>query len=104
MLSITLLFCLLFRRIPDVTPSWRHCIAGAVFSSSGWIVLSVLFSVYFTAFANFDTHAELATPIPILLLWLKLCMDFLFMGAVVTAELTADTYHPLQYIKKALKR
>jgi len=101
-LSITLLFCLLYRSIPDRKPFWRHCLAGAVFASWGWLFLSALFSIYVNHFSTIQNASGLTGLTPLLFLWLKLCLDFLLIGAVLTAELSNGTYHPLQYLKETL--
>lgn len=72
---------LIFHKLPDTRHTFMSCIPGAVFSTIGWIALSIGFSYYVEKIGiNTYTYGSLASII-LVMLWLYLCMYILFLGA-----------------------
>lgn len=79
---LTLLFVLLYVWLPNKRPNVKTQFAGAVFTSSGWIVFSWLFSIYIDNFSSFTMYGSLASII-IIMVWLYCCMYIMLMGAEI---------------------
>lgn len=61
----------------------RHNIIGAAISTTLWLLISNLFSFYFKTFPlNASVYGSLAG-IVVVLLWLYLCMNLIFLGACI---------------------
>jgi membrane protein len=58
-------------------------IYGAVFTTVAWIVVSNLFSTYFTRFPMSTSTYGSLTGIMIVLLWIFICINIVFLGACV---------------------
>lgn len=58
-------------------------IYGAVFTTIAWIVVSNLFSTYFTRFPMSTSTYGSLTGIMIVLLWIFICINIVFLGACV---------------------
>ena len=58
-------------------------IYGAVFTTFAWIFVSNLFSVYFTRFPMSTSTYGSLTGIMIVLLWIFICINIVFIGACV---------------------
>lgn len=78
-----LFFLLLYMFIPDRKPNMKEEIPGAMFTSVLWILFSYLFSIYIDYFANFSSIYGSLTYIVLFMLWLYVCMNILFFGALI---------------------
>lgn len=78
-----LFFLLLYMFIPDRKPKLKEEIPGALFTSVLWILFSYLFSIYIDYFTNFSSIYGSLTYIVLIMLWMYICMDILFCGALV---------------------
>lgn len=58
-------------------------IYGAVFTTFAWIIVSNLFSIYFTRFPMSTSTYGSLTGIMIVLLWIFICINIVFLGACV---------------------
>lgn len=66
---------------------------GSIFATVAWLLVSRLFSLYFNAFPiNTSTYGSL-TGIMIVLLWIFICINIVFIGACVN-----ETIYPQQRI------
>ncbi len=80
-IAILLLFFLFFYCIiPDEKLSVRNAAPGAFFATFGWILISLLFSIFIDNFSNFTVMYGSLTGIILTLLWLYFCMFLLFLG------------------------
>jgi len=70
------------RKIP-----FRYQLPGALFSLSGWVLFSYLFSVYINNFANYSRIYGSLTAIILFMLWLYSCMVILLFGAKINMEI-----------------
>ena len=66
---------------------------GSIFATVAWLLVSRLFSLYFNTFPiNTSTYGSL-TGIMIVLLWIFICINIVFIGACVN-----ETIYPQQRI------
>lgn len=85
--SMTLYFTFLFKLAPNRHIKFKQVIAGALFSTIGWITISALFSFYVSRFGNFSKVYGGIGSIIILLLWLNLSSTILIIGGEINAEI-----------------
>lgn len=78
-----LFFLLIYMFIPDRKPKLKDEVPGALFTSVLWILFSYLFSIYIDYFSNFSSVYGSLTYIVLFMLWMYVCMDILFLGALI---------------------
>lgn len=78
-----LFFLLIYMFIPDRKPKLKEEVPGALFTSVLWILFSYLFSIYIDYFSNFSSVYGSLTYIVLFMLWMYVCMDILFLGALI---------------------
>ncbi|MCL2109685.1 MAG: YihY/virulence factor BrkB family protein [Oscillospiraceae bacterium] len=71
---------------------------GAFISAAGWVGFSALYSFYITNFGNFTRVYGSLTAIVLLMLWLYICMNIMFFGAVINVVLQGEK------VKNTIKR
>lgn len=79
---ISVVFCMMYRLLPDNQLTWKAHYPGAVFTSVFWTVYSFGFSVYIDYFDGFSKYGSLTTTV-IVMIWLYFCMYIFFCGALV---------------------
>lgn len=85
-LSLAILFVFfltVYTILPHKKQSLKSQIPGAVFSSVGWALFSVAFSVYFHYFSSYAVTYGSLTAVILLMLWLYFCICILFLGAEI---------------------
>lgn len=86
LLSITLMtlcFALMYKILPNTKSRFRRQLPGALFASLGWMIFSLVYSIYIDNFSNFSyTYGSLAA-IVFMMLWLYSCMNILLIGAEI---------------------
>ena len=86
LLSIVLMslcFALMYKLLPNTRSRFRDQLPGAVFSCLGWIIFSLVYSIYIDNFSNFSyTYGSLAA-IVFMMLWLYSCMTIFLIGAEI---------------------
>lgn len=80
-------FLLLYMFIPDRKPKAKEEIPGALFTSVLWIIFSYLFSIYIDYFTDFSSIYGSLTYIVLFMLWMYICMNILFFGALINRYL-----------------
>ena len=83
-----LFFLLLYMFIPDRKANAKEEVPGALFTAVFWILFSYLFSVYVDYFSNFSSVYGSLTYIVLFMLWMYICMDILFFGALINRYLS----------------
>ena len=86
LLSLTLLtivFALMYRILPNAQNGFRQQLPGAVFSSLGWMIFSLSYSLYIDHFSSISYLYGSLTAIVLLMLWLYYCMDIFLIGAEI---------------------
>lgn len=86
-LLLILFFTLLYKMLPNGKIKFSEQIPGAVISSAGWVIFSVLFSYFVENFSNYANIYGSLTAIIVLMLWLYTCMYIMFMGAEINIVL-----------------
>ena len=76
-------FARIYTYVPDRKLSLKSQLPGAMFTTAGWILFSMAFSLYFKLFGgnNFSYMYGSLTAIVLLMLWLYGCICVLFFGA-----------------------
>lgn len=80
---LTLCFAVLYTYVPEKKQRFSKQLLGAVFSTLGWIVFSIAFSIYFNNFSNFSLMYGSLTAIVLMMLWLYFCICIVFLGAEI---------------------
>lgn len=88
LLALTLFmlgFAAIYTYVPERKLTLKSQIPGAVFATAGWILFSLLFSLYFRLFGNrnFSYMYGSLGAIVLLMLWLYGCICLLFFGAEI---------------------
>jgi membrane protein len=72
-------------------PKWRWTTWGSAFAAVGWVVVSILFSLYTAHFADYNkTYGSLGAIIAFMF-WLWLATTVVLMGAEIDAEMEHQT-------------
>ena len=82
-LLLWIFFTLMYCTVPRRKVRFLHNLAGAAFSSAGWVLFSFFFSLFVENFSDFSIYGGLATLVT-LMFWLFFCMYILFLGAEVS--------------------
>ena len=80
---LILLFCLLYRALPNHHVKFRAVLPGAVFAGIGWMIYSALYSFYVNNFSGVSKLYGSLSTVAITMLWLYVCMGILFLGGVL---------------------
>lgn len=83
----TLLFCAIFMYLPDRDNGFRESLPGAMLASVGWMSVSTLFSLYVQYFPLYSNIFGSVYIVALALLWLYLCVNMVFYGAVLNVLL-----------------
>ncbi len=83
-----LFFLLMYSFVPERKPVVKQEIPGAFFTSSMWIIFSYLFSIYIDNFNNFTSIYGSLTYIVLFMLWMYICINILFIGALLNQFLS----------------
>lgn len=86
-LSMTFVFSLLYHFTPNNPPSLKEVIPGAIFTTFGWIMVSLLFSLYVNNFSNYSNMYGGIGGIIILLIWLYWISVIILLGGELNASL-----------------
>ena len=77
----------------------KHCIVGAIFTTTSWYLISFFFSIYVDVFTEFSIiYGSLAT-ITLIMMWLYAIIYAIFLGAEINV-MTADK---IDFLFKKLK-
>jgi len=82
-----LVFFLLYKYVPNCRLTRRDVMPGALFSTFGWIAVSLVFAVYINHFASFTRIYGSLGAVIILLIWLYLSSVVLLLGGEINATL-----------------
>ncbi len=84
LVSLSLLFLVLYKVLPNRKSTFRSQIPGAVISAIAWSIFSLFFSIYLDYFNALDMYGSLTT-IVMIMLWMYFCMFIFLLGAEVNA-------------------
>ncbi len=84
-LMLAFSFALFYKFIPNIRLRFIDVIPGTLFSSIGWIVISLLYSAYINRFGTYSMLYGSIGGIMILLIWLFLSSIIVLIGAELNA-------------------
>jgi len=93
-----IVFALLYRYMPNRRMKYSEVLAGSIFSSIGWLILSVLFSIYVNNFPNYANTYGSIGGIILLIIWLYWISIIILLGGELNAALV---YNRSRYKDKA---
>lgn len=83
----SLLFCVVFMYLPGENHSFRESLPGALFASFAWMGISWVFSLYVEHFSEYASLYGSVYAAAMSMLWLYLCINAVFWGAVLNKML-----------------
>lgn len=86
-LTLMLVFVLLYKYSPCVKVRWKNAIPGAIFGTTGWLLVSWLFSWYVNHFWNLSLVYGSIGGIIGLLIWLYISAQLIILGGELNAIL-----------------
>jgi len=84
---LSLVFALMYKILPNTKSGFRQQLPGAVFSSLGWMIFSLAYSLYMDHYARVSYLYGSLTAIVLWMLWLYFCMNIFLIGAEINAWL-----------------
>ena len=87
---LTLFFQCAYYFVPSRKLNFRRQLPGALFSASGWIIFSLLFSIYIDNFSNKSYIYGSLTAIIIMMLWVYFCVVIMLIGGEINYFLIKD--------------
>lgn len=94
---MVIVFALLYRYMPNRRMKYSEVLAGSIFSSIGWFITSVLFSIYVNNFSNYANAYGSIGGIILLIVWLYWISIIILLGGELNASLA---YNRLLYKNK----
>src|SRR3954447_371187 len=85
---LVLATAVMYRVGPNLTPSWRSALAGAVVFAVGWLVATGAFALYVANVADYGATYGALGGVIVLMIWLYLTGLMLLVGAEIVAILT----------------
>lgn len=80
---LTLFFACAYTFVPARKLKLKNQLPGALFAASGWMIFSLIFSVYIDNFSNKSYVYGSLTALIIMMLWVYFCMIIMFMGGEI---------------------
>lgn len=93
-ISIPLLFGLLlliYTYVPGGRRTLRSQLPGTIFATAGWLIFSRVFSFYIVHFWRLSYIYGSLTAVILVILWLYVIINLLFLGAGLNAEMNPKT-------------
>ncbi|WP_300382214.1 YihY/virulence factor BrkB family protein [Clostridium sp.] len=82
-----LVFAGIYRYTPAKKIPWKEVVPGSIFSSLGWVIVSLAFSYYINSIANYSRLYGSLGAVFILMTWLYLTSIILILGAEINSVL-----------------
>lgn len=99
---LLILFTLIYFLLPTKKLPLKSCLWSGLFVSLGWLLFSVLFSIYVNLFSEYTELYGIIGLLILAAIWLRFCISVVLYGGIF-AKLKADNcYHPWEIIKQAL--
>lgn len=83
LVSLCLVFLLLYKFVPNRKATFRSQVPGAMFSAVCWSGFSFGFSLYFDYYSGAANMYGSMTTIILILLWMYFCMNIMMIGAQI---------------------
>ena len=88
------LLLLIYTYVPGGRRTLRSQLPGAVFATAGWLIFSHVFSFYIVHFWRLSYIYGSLTAVILVILWLYVIINLLFIGAGLNAELLPKGFSP----------
>ena len=88
------LLLLIYTYVPGGRRTLRSQLPGAVFATAGWLIFSRVFSFYIVHFWRLSYIYGSLTAVILVILWLYVIINLLFIGAGLNAELFSKGFSP----------
>ena len=88
------LLLLIYTYVPGGRRTLRSQLPGAVFATAGWLIFSRVFSFYIVHFWRLSYIYGSLTAVILVILWLYVIINLLFIGAGLNAELLPKGFSP----------
>ena len=85
--SLTAFFSLVYKTFSGRKISVRRQLPGAVFTSLGWMIFSILFSFYIDNFANYSYIYGSLAALVLMMLWVYSCMIIFLLGGEINISI-----------------
>ncbi len=82
-LVLSFIFSLIYTAFSERKIKFLSQAPGAFFTTSGWLIFSVLYSFYIDSFANYSYVYGSLTAVILMMLWIYFCMIIFLTGAEV---------------------
>lgn len=86
-LILILIFAAIYRYTPAEKVKWKYVLPGAVFTTIGWLIISVVFSFYINNYSNYSRFYGSLAAVFILMIWLFLTSIIFMLGVEINAVL-----------------
>ena len=87
---LTLFFICVYKFVPGRRLKFSSQIPGAIFSASGWIIFSLIFSVYVDNFSDKSYVYGSLTALIIFMFWIYFCMMIMLIGGEINCYLMLE--------------
>ena len=101
---LTFLFTLIYFLLPIHSVKLKHCLRSSVFSATGWLLFSWLYSIYVNLFPKYTQLYGIIGLLVLAAVWLRVCISVLLYGGILTRLFSEGTYQPVKIIKAAVKK
>lgn len=89
---LVIFFMIVYKVFPNRKIKFMQQLPGALFVAVSWIVFSFVFSIYIDNFGNYSYMYGSLTTIVLLMLWLYICMNLVFLGGEINCYLEEYVY------------
>ncbi|MDS0526208.1 YihY/virulence factor BrkB family protein [Clostridium sp. SHJSY1] len=93
---LILVFAAIYRYTPSKQLKWKEVLPGAVFSTVGWLMISIIFSFYINNYNNYSRFYGSLAAVFILMIWLFLSSIIFIFGVEINSVLDINR----QLVKK----
>lgn len=87
LLVLTIFSATIYKYLPNrknhAKTTMYQQLPGAVFTACGWLILSMIFSIYLDIFKGFSSMYGSMTTIILIMLWLYMCMYVILLGGEI---------------------
>lgn len=83
---------MIYKFLPNRRDKFRYQLPGAMFSAVGWMIISLIFSVYLDVFKGFSSMYGSLTTIVLIMLWMYFCMYCILLGGELNVLLDGKIF------------
>lgn len=99
LIFVSLIISALFKALPTIKVKWKYVIPGALFTTLGWYVASMLFALYVNNFPNYEIIYGSLAGFACMIMWIYMIGVVVIIGAKINALLylhSKDSHIPVQ--------